>query len=44
MGSMRRDASLCLVTGDRFEAEEIAQEALVRVYERWDRVRRSSLG
>jgi RNA polymerase sigma factor (sigma-70 family) len=30
--------SLCLVTGDRFEAEEIAQEAFVRVLERWDRV------
>lgn len=29
----------CLVTGDRFEAEEITQEALVRVLERWDRVR-----
>jgi RNA polymerase sigma factor (sigma-70 family) len=26
------------VTGDRFEAEDIAQEALVRVLERWDRV------
>jgi RNA polymerase sigma-70 factor (ECF subfamily) len=32
-------SALCLVTGDRFEAEEIAQEAFVRVYERWDRVR-----
>ena len=26
------------MTGDRFEAEDIAQEALVRVLERWDRV------
>ena len=31
--------ALCLVTGDRHEAEEIAQEAFVRVFERWDRVR-----
>ncbi|MGH2692469.1 MAG: RNA polymerase sigma factor [Actinomycetota bacterium] len=31
--------ALCLVTGNRHEAEEIAQEAFVRVYERWDRVR-----
>jgi RNA polymerase sigma factor (sigma-70 family) len=31
-------AALCLVTGDRFDAEEIAQEALVRVLERWDMV------
>jgi RNA polymerase sigma-70 factor, ECF subfamily len=30
--------ALCLVTGDRFEAEEIAQESFVRVLERWDRV------
>ena len=30
--------ALCLVTGDRHEAEEIAQEAFVRVFERWDRV------
>jgi RNA polymerase sigma-70 factor (ECF subfamily) len=30
--------ALCLVTGDRFEAEEIMQEAFVRVFERWDRV------
>jgi RNA polymerase sigma-70 factor (ECF subfamily) len=30
--------AMCLVTGDRFEAEEIAQEAFVRVFERWDRV------
>lgn len=31
--------ALCLVTGDRFDAEDIAQEALVRVLERWGRVR-----
>jgi RNA polymerase sigma-70 factor (ECF subfamily) len=30
--------ALCLVTGNRHEAEEVAQEAFVRVYERWDRV------
>lgn len=30
--------ALCLVTGNRHEAEEIAQEAFVRVFERWDRV------
>jgi RNA polymerase sigma factor (sigma-70 family) len=31
-------AALCLTTGSRQEAEEIAQEAFVRVLERWDRV------
>lgn len=30
--------ALCLVTGDRYEAEEIAQETFLRVFERWDRV------
>jgi RNA polymerase sigma-70 factor, ECF subfamily len=30
--------ALCLVTGNRHEAEEIAQEAFVRVFERWDHV------
>lgn len=30
--------ALCLVTGDRHEAEEVAQDAFLRVYERWDRV------
>ena len=30
---------LSLVTGDRSEAEEIAQDAFVAVWERWDRVR-----
>lgn len=31
--------SLCLVTRNRFEAEELAQDAFLAVYERWDRVR-----
>jgi RNA polymerase sigma-70 factor (ECF subfamily) len=31
--------ALCLVTGSRQEAEEIAQDAFVRVFERWDHVR-----
>ena len=31
--------ALCLLTKDRYEAEEIAQEAFVRILERWDRVR-----
>jgi RNA polymerase sigma-70 factor, ECF subfamily len=31
--------ALCLLTRDRYEAEEIAQEAFVRIFERWDRVR-----
>jgi len=30
--------SLYLMTGSRYEAEEIAQEAFVRVLERWDHV------
>lgn len=30
--------ALCLVTGNRHEAEEVAQEAFVRVFERWDRI------
>jgi RNA polymerase sigma-70 factor (ECF subfamily) len=30
--------AVCLVTGNRDEAEEIVQEAFVRVFERWDRV------
>ena len=30
--------SLCLMTGSRHEAEEITQEAYVRVLERWDQV------
>jgi RNA polymerase sigma-70 factor (ECF subfamily) len=31
-------AGLLLLVGDGFEAEEIAQEAMTRVLERWDRV------
>ena len=30
--------SLYLLTGDRHEADDLAQEALLRAYERWDRV------
>jgi RNA polymerase sigma-70 factor (ECF subfamily) len=30
--------ALCLVTGNREEAEEITQDAFLRVFERWDRV------
>jgi RNA polymerase sigma factor (sigma-70 family) len=30
---------LCLVTGNRHEAEEIMQDAYLKVWERWDRVR-----
>lgn len=30
--------ALCLITRDRTEAEDIGQEAFVRVFERWDRV------
>ena len=30
--------ALCLVTRNRHEAEDLAQEAFVRVLERWDRV------
>jgi len=32
--------ALWLVTGDRYEAEEIAQDAFLQVLERWDRVGR----
>ena len=31
-------AALCLVTRNRHEAEELVQDAFVRVLERWDRV------
>jgi RNA polymerase sigma-70 factor (ECF subfamily) len=31
--------ALFLLVGNRTEAEEVAQEALTRVFERWDRVR-----
>ena len=30
--------ALCVVTRNRFEAEELTQEAFIAVYERWDRV------
>jgi len=30
--------ALCLVTRNRFEAEELAQDAFLATYERWDRV------
>jgi RNA polymerase sigma-70 factor (ECF subfamily) len=30
--------ALCLVTRNRFEAEELTQDAFLSVYERWDRV------
>jgi RNA polymerase sigma factor (sigma-70 family) len=30
---------LCLVTGNRHEAEEVMQDAFLSVFERWDRVR-----
>ena len=29
---------LCVITGSRGEAEDLAQEAFTRVFERWDRV------
>ncbi len=31
--------ALLLLTGDPFEAEELAQEAFARAYERWDRIK-----
>ena len=30
--------AICLVTGNRHEAEEVMQDAFLRVFERWDRV------
>jgi DNA-directed RNA polymerase specialized sigma24 family protein len=30
--------SLVLITGDRQEADDVAQESMVRIFERWDRV------
>ena len=35
--------ALCLVTGDRHEAEEIMQDAFLRLWERWDQVARSTI-
>ena len=32
--------ALCLTTGSRQEAEEVAQDAFLRLWERWDRVGR----
>src|SRR5437870_2808080 len=32
--------ALLLVTGSRSDAEDLAQEALARAYERWERVKR----
>ena len=39
-GATRRPlfTALCLVTGNRHEAEEIAQDAFLAVWERWERV------
>lgn len=31
-------AHLCLITGNRAEAEELAQDAFLKVWEKWDRV------
>jgi RNA polymerase sigma-70 factor (ECF subfamily) len=36
--SRRLYSALCLITGDPTEAEDVGQEAFVRVLERWDRV------
>ena len=30
---------LCLITGNRHEAEEVMQDAFLSLFERWDRVR-----
>jgi RNA polymerase sigma-70 factor, ECF subfamily len=35
----RLATGMYLLTGDRSEAEDASQEAMARVYERWDRVR-----
>jgi RNA polymerase sigma-70 factor (ECF subfamily) len=32
-------AALCFITGDRDEAEEIMQDAFLRLWERWDQLR-----
>jgi RNA polymerase sigma-70 factor (ECF subfamily) len=36
---LRLAKALYLLTGDRSEAEELAQEAMARIYERWSRIR-----
>jgi RNA polymerase sigma-70 factor (ECF subfamily) len=36
---LRLFGALCLVTGNRHEAEEIMQDAYLKLWERWDRVR-----
>ena len=36
--TQRLYAHLCLITGNRAEAEELAQEAFLKVWERWERV------
>jgi len=36
--NQRLFGGLCLVTGNRHEAEEIMQDAYLKVWERWDRV------
>ena len=35
----RLTSALHLLIGDRSEAEDVAQDALSRIYERWDRIR-----
>ncbi len=35
---IRLFGALCLLTGDRHEAEDLVQDAFVRVYERWSHV------
>ena len=34
----RLGAALYLLTGDRLEAEDLAQDAMSRIFERWERV------
>jgi RNA polymerase sigma-70 factor (ECF subfamily) len=36
--TQRLYAHLCLITGNRAEAEELGQDAFLKVWERWDRV------
>ena len=37
--STRLYGALCLIARDRFEAEDVMQEAFLKVWELWDRVR-----